>query len=164
MKKIIAALIIISVMMLSGCSSVSMRELSAPLCESYSALLEVKTDGEPMAVSVIKDGGTMTLVVDEKYTFVCSDGKWVVSYSGLSVPLSSDAAKRSIPHKIVDALTVPDGAKWSITTTADGARALIKCENTQSGNAIYFDAETKLPARVTSAGLDATITKFDPAG
>ena len=163
MKKIIAAALFIFVLLLPSCSAVSMKDLGAPLGQSYTAVLEVKTEGEPTSLSVIKDGGTMTLVVDEKYTFVCSDGKWVVSYSGLTVPLSSDAAKRSVPHKVASALNIPNGSKWSVTTEIIDGKEVYRCEDSQNSVSLFFDEQTKLPIKLISGNVEATVIKFEPA-
>ena len=163
MKKIIAAALFIFILLLASCSAVSMKDLVAPLGQSYTAVLEVKTEGEPTSLSVIKDGGTMTLVVDEKYTFVCSDGKWVVSYSGLTVPLSSDAAKRSVPHKVASALNIPEGAKGSIPPETIDGKTVYKCVDTQNDVTLFFDEQTKKPIKLISGNVEATVIKFEPA-
>ena len=163
MKKISAVIILFAVIMLTSCGGASMSELLSYQNESFSAEMTVTSGDMSMPVTVVKDGGTYTFVLDEKYTFVYGGEKWSVSYSGLSVPISKDAAKRSVPQKLLDAMTQKTGGSWKITEETDGDRTLIKCDLPDATLTLYIDGETKLPSKIICDGLECVIGKMEIA-
>ena len=163
MKKISAAIILFAVIMLSSCGGASMSELLSYQNESFTAEMTVKSGEMSMPVTVVKDGGTYTFVLDERYTFVYGGEKWSVSYSGLSVPISKDAAKRSVPQKLLDAMTQKAGGGWKITEQTEGDRTLLCCEQSDAGLTLFIDAETNLPTKIICDGLECVIDKIEIA-
>lgn len=163
MKKISAILLVICVFLLSSCGGASMSELLSYQNESYAAKMTVKSGDMTLPVTIVKDGGTYTFVLDERYTFVYGGEKWSVSYSGLSVPISNDAAKRSVPQKLLTALTAKTGGGWKITEESDGDAALFKCERPDAELTIFFDANTNLPVKMICGELECVVEKIEIA-
>ncbi|MBR6051692.1 MAG: hypothetical protein IKP68_10900 [Clostridia bacterium] len=161
MKKISAIIILFAVFALSSCGGASMSELLSYQDQSFTAEMTVSSGEMSMPVTVVKDGETYTFVLDERYTFVYGGEKWSVSYSGLSVPISKDAAKRSVPQKLLDAMTQKTGGGWKITNVEDGGRALVRCDSPTETLTIFIDAETKLPAKILCDGLECDISKIE---
>ena len=162
MKKISAILLVFCVFLLSSCGGASMSELLSYQNESYAASMSVKSGDMTMPVTVVKDGGTYTFVLDERYTFVYGGEKWSVSYSGLSVPISNEAAKRSVPQKLLTALTAKTGG-WMITEETDGTAAVYKCEQPDAELTIFFDANTNLPVKMICGELECVVEKIEIA-
>lgn len=160
MKKVLAIMLIFSSVFLFSCGIVSIKELLTFQSESYTAKLTVKNGEEDVPVTVVKDGETFTFVIDEKYTFVSNGDKWSVSYSGLSVPISKETAKRSIPQKLMTALTAKTDGKWKITEDDSADNHVIKCESTSQPVTFYFSAETKAPEKMVCDGIECSFEKF----
>ena len=163
MKKILTAIIISAIVFVSSCGGVSAKALLEYGRGSFTATLSTSIDGIDVPVSVIKDGGTLSFIVDEKYTFVYNDGNWSVSYSGLTVPISADSIKRSLPQKLCTALTLTHDAGWKASYETVNEISRIKCECAQADVALYFDADSRLPIKISSGGVEFDVLKFDPA-
>ena len=160
MKKFSAIIILFAVIALSSCGGASMSELLSYQNQSFTAEMTVSSGEMSVPVTVVKDGETYTFVLDERYTFVYGGEKWSVSYSGLSVPISKDAAKRSVPQKLLDAMTQKSGGGWKITNVDGGGRTLVRCDSPTETLTVFIDAETKLPAKILCDGLECDVTKF----
>ena len=163
MKKIFTVIIISAVIFVSACGGVSMKELLTVEEGSYTAELSTTLDDETLMISVIKDGGTLSFVVDEKYTFVYNGGNWSVSYSGLTVPISADSIKRSVPQKLCTALTATPDAGWKISEEVLDGVYYHKCECQTLGVTLFIDAKTNLPLKIISGGMEFSVLKFEPA-
>lgn len=161
MKKFSAIIILFAVIALSSCGGASMSELLSYQNQSFTAEMTVKSGEMSLPVTVVKDGETYTFVLDERYTFIYSGEKWSVSYSGLSVPISKDAAKRSVPQKLLDAMTQKTGGGWKIANVDDDGRALVRCDSPTETLTVFIDAETNLPAEILCDGLECVIEKME---
>lgn len=162
MRKISIVLLVFCILLLSSCGGASMSELLSYQNESFTADLTIKSGDMTMPVKMIKDGETYTFVLDERYTFVYGGEKWSVSYSGLSVPISKDAAKRSVPQKLLTAMTQKTGG-WKITEEADGDRSVFKCEQPDANLTLFIGADTNLPVKIICDGLECVVEKIEIA-
>jgi|GEM_PF-1484164 len=161
MKKILAAIIIIAVLAVPSCANVSMKDILAFQNGDYAAKLIVADENDPTEIDVTKYGSAYTFTVDGKYTFVYNGEKWQLSYNGLTVPLSGDTLKRSLPKKLLDALSAPCDGSWSIIEeSADGTQLYI-CDCTARNVKFYIDSGTLLPVKIICGDTGFDVVKFE---
>lgn len=161
MKKLISVLLIALAIFIPSCKSASMQDILSYESKSYTAEFSVSSGDDTTLVSLIKDGETYTFVVDGKYTFLYSDDKWSISYDGLTVPLSGNAAKRSVPSKLMEALSQNAYNGWSISEESAGGTALYICECESTGVVLYIDAATRLPLKITWDDVECNVIRFE---
>lgn len=161
MKKILSAMIILTAIFLPSCKSTSMQDLLTYESKSYTAEFSVKYGDESIPVSLIKDGSAYTFVVDGKYTFLYSKEKWSISYDGLTVSLSSNAARRSVPSKLHAALSLDANDGWRINEDTAGGTPLYICECESKSVTLYIDATTSLPLKMIFGDIECDVVKFE---
>ena len=157
MKKFLVLAFISALLFLSSCGGAHLTELLAFQGENYAAALTFSADSGTTSVAVLKDGGAYTFTVDEKYSFLYNGDERSVSYNGLSLPISSDTLKRSLPQKLFDALTSAPSDGWTIK---DGG-AVFVCECRERGVTLCIDKETHAPVKIICGDLVFDVTRFD---
>ncbi len=161
MKKFLAAITLLALLFIPSCAKVSMKDLLQFQNCDYTAKLTTSDENEQIDVDITKDGNTYTFTVDGKYTFVYNGEKWSISYNGLTLPLSGEALKKSLPQKLLDALTSSQSDGWSITKENAGGISLYVCECATRQVKLFIDADTSLPLKIICGGVEFDVVKFE---
>ncbi|MBO4354581.1 MAG: hypothetical protein J5860_06515 [Clostridia bacterium] len=157
MKKFLVPLLLFAVLLLSSCGGAQMSELLAFQGENYAATLTFSDGSVTTSVAVLKDGGAYTFTVDEKYSFLFDGEERSVSYNGLTVPISVDALKKSLPQKLFDALTSSPSDGWTIE---DGGAVYI-CECPTRALSLHIGKETHAPVKIICGDTVFDVVRFD---
>lgn len=152
MRKLILVWIFILTLFLVSCEkSPTMSELLTYQNEDFSMTLRV-TDGEVFDALLTHKENTLTLMLTGKpetegITFTEREGTSVVSFDGTSLALPDTALSKASTWLFLFHLS-PDGL-WKIRKDTLGGIAVYICTESDSGVALYLDAVTRTPLKIT---------------